>query len=337
MKISIIVPVYNVEKYISTCINSIISQTFKEWELILINDGSKDSSGQICDEYAHKDTRIKVIHKKNNGVSSARNVGIENAKYEWICFVDSDDWLENDYLENFIKLLSDETEMVIQSFWFNYENNNSTKLISLANTDIDGNYKLVEWLENTPNVHNGFLWHRIFKRIIIEENHIRFEESISFAEDGWFFLKYIKYIQKIKITSAPGYHYLIRNNSLTSTGKFISPEVYKFILCGYIDALKSLDIPIEEQNRFQDFTKKYAWRLAESWFLRQWLKSSDKKSIKILNHIVNKYNLDNVKPISCSLSILINLLNWKENCIRDLLLKSVLHYRELKQKIIRHL
>ncbi|MEG1313359.1 MAG: glycosyltransferase, partial [Bacilli bacterium] len=92
-KLSIIVPVYNVDKYINKCIESILAQTFTDFELLLVNDGSLDSSGSICDEYEKKDSRIKVFHKENGGVSSARNLGLENARGEWIAFVDGDDWI----------------------------------------------------------------------------------------------------------------------------------------------------------------------------------------------------------------------------------------------------
>lgn len=93
-KISVIVPVYNVEKFLRRCIDSILAQTFTDFELLLIDDGSKDKSGEICDEYAAKDARIRVFHKQNGGVSSARNLGIDKAQGEWVYFVDSDDWIE---------------------------------------------------------------------------------------------------------------------------------------------------------------------------------------------------------------------------------------------------
>ncbi len=96
--ISVIVPVYNAEKTLRRCVDSILSQTFTEFELLLINDGSKDNSGVICDEYARKDSRIRVFHKENGGVSSARNVGLDNLRGEWVTFVDSDDYVENKYL-----------------------------------------------------------------------------------------------------------------------------------------------------------------------------------------------------------------------------------------------
>lgn len=102
-KVTIIVPVYNVEKYLTCCIGSILSQSFKDFELLLIDDGSSDLSGEICDDYVEKDARIRVFHKENGGVSSARNLGLENAQGEWICFIDSDDWVEVDFLKELIQ------------------------------------------------------------------------------------------------------------------------------------------------------------------------------------------------------------------------------------------
>ena len=97
--ISIIVPVYNAEKTLNRCVSSILSQTFQDWELLLIDDGSTDRSGKLCDEYAAKDQRIKVFHKKNGGVSSARNIGLDHAKGQWVTFVDCDDWIVDSALD----------------------------------------------------------------------------------------------------------------------------------------------------------------------------------------------------------------------------------------------
>ena len=108
-RVSIIVPVYKAEAYLHRCIDSIIVQTFTNWELLLVDDGSPDRSGVICDEYAGKDERIKVFHKENGGVSSARNLGIDKAVGEWLCFIDSDDTIQPTYLDNF------------ESFYFKYK------------------------------------------------------------------------------------------------------------------------------------------------------------------------------------------------------------------------
>ena len=97
--ISVIVPVYNAEKYLCRCIDSILAQTYKDFELLLIDDGSKDSSGAICDEYAAKDSRVRVFHKENGGVGFARNVGLDHAQGDWVTFVDSDDWVDVCWLQ----------------------------------------------------------------------------------------------------------------------------------------------------------------------------------------------------------------------------------------------
>lgn len=128
--ISIIVPVYNVEKYLNKCIDSIINQTYKNIEIILVDDGSTDNSGKICDEYLLRDSRIKVIHKNNGGLSSARNEGINISSGEYIGFVDSDDWVEpNMYEEMYKKILYSNADIVDCGYWKEYENK-SIKYIS---------------------------------------------------------------------------------------------------------------------------------------------------------------------------------------------------------------
>lgn len=113
MLISVIVPVYNVKNYLCKCVDSIINQTYNNLEIILVDDGSTDGSGAICDEYVLKDSRVKVIHKENGGVSSARNLGIAQAGGEYICFVDSDDWLELDYFAEAAQLLQEERPVLL--------------------------------------------------------------------------------------------------------------------------------------------------------------------------------------------------------------------------------
>ena len=104
-KISVLIPVYNTEKYLRECVDSTISQTYSQLEIILVDDGSADNSGKICDEYAQNDKRVKVIHKPNGGLSSARNVGIDKATGEYIAFVDSDDYLKKDYVEKLLETI----------------------------------------------------------------------------------------------------------------------------------------------------------------------------------------------------------------------------------------
>ena len=129
-KISIIVPVYNVEKYLEKCVKSILNQTFTDFELILVDDGTPDSSGVICDQFAEKDERIKVIHKKNGGLSDARNTGIEVAKGEYIGFVDSDDYIAEDMYELlYTNIVNEEADLSICGIYDVYENKEAQKRI----------------------------------------------------------------------------------------------------------------------------------------------------------------------------------------------------------------
>lgn len=115
MLITVIVPVYNTERYLRRCIESILSQTYDKFELLLVDDGSKDASGRICDEYAGKDLRVRVFHKSNGGVSSARRLGLDNARGEWIAFVDSDDCIDEHFLSVMTENMSPDVDLIISS------------------------------------------------------------------------------------------------------------------------------------------------------------------------------------------------------------------------------
>lgn len=184
IKISIIVPVYNAEDYIGRCIDSIIAQDYSNWEMILINDGSSDFSGHICDRYSLFDKRIKVLHKLNGGVSSARNAGLGTATGDWISFVDADDYIKSTFLSSFIAKLRDGVEYVSMGF----ENLNSqiTPDISIVYTDdaltglfSSGSYKYMQ-----P-------WAKFFKKDKIEELKLRFDTKLNIGEDKLFILQYL--------------------------------------------------------------------------------------------------------------------------------------------------
>ena len=159
--ISVIVPLYNVEFYLRRCINSILNQSFVNFELLLIDDGSIDTSGIICNEYAEKDRRIKVFHKENGGVSSARNVGLANAKGTWIAFVDADDWVEPDYLKNLIDHVDDSIDLVISYTQRYTKGANFRKEIYPSKLISDKNFEEMQELEtrlkNFEAVFNDFL------------------------------------------------------------------------------------------------------------------------------------------------------------------------------------
>lgn len=191
--ISIIVPVYNVEKYLRKCLDSILSQTYSDFELLLIDDGSKDQSGVICDEYAVKDSRIRVFHKENGGVSSARNLGIEQAKGEWITFIDSDDWVDADYLANFTM----DSDLCVQGYYCGER---------LCRYDDD----YVESHVGAIYMKRGYVqgpYCKLFMVSIILNNQIRFDEKLSYGEDILFLMQYSLCSQSMRVTSACSYHY----------------------------------------------------------------------------------------------------------------------------------
>lgn len=208
-KISIIVPVYKVEQYIHKCIDSILKQTFKEFELILVDDGSPDSCGEICDRYAIQDSRIKVIHKENGGLSSARNAGLDIAQGDYIGFVDSDDWIEMDMYELLYRMCVEQgCDIAICSSEIHY---NDKTVISSSHPFVihDRNSAMKTMLEG--NLYDEVVWTKLFKRQLLEG--IQFPVGISY-EDTAFTYKVIHKCEKVCFIGEPKYHYIKRDNSM---------------------------------------------------------------------------------------------------------------------------
>lgn len=204
-KISVIVPVYNVEKYLHRCIDSILAQTFTDFELLLIDDGSKDNSGAICDEYATRDSRVRVFHKENGGASSARNQGLDNASGEWIAFVDSDDYVLHDFMETYMMMCKDYTDLCICGITPDYSISADYK-IEKASIDYEGNIKdALLLLLNCQMI--GSLCNKLFKRTIIESNSLYLNEAFKFREDEDFLLRYICHTENVVCTSKCSYVY----------------------------------------------------------------------------------------------------------------------------------
>lgn len=214
-KISVIVPVYNSQRYLSRCIESILAQTYIDFELLLINDGSNDLSGVICDNYALKDSRIRVYHKENGGVSSARNLGLENAKGKWISFVDSDDWVDDHYLES---LYQDGAYDFVTCYW-RVTNDQSYVSILPKTRGYYGRDQIVEFLDlNIGNVSYPFC--RLYSGSIISKNNLRFDENIHFSEDALFNIRYLQNVATIRQVGNIEYNYEKHIGSLSN--KFIS-------------------------------------------------------------------------------------------------------------------
>ena len=221
--VSVIVPVYKAENFLPKCIDSILNQTYKDFELILVNDGSPDKSGKICDKYSEKDNRIIVIHKKNGGVSSARNIGIENATGKYICFVDSDDFLENNYLEELINTKENYSE--VENIWCgfqtvtDYSKSNAKEVIADSSKflSIYNNKDIMllheKWLDCSP-------WNKLYMQKIIIDYKIKFPEDMFLGEDLIFNLNYLENTNgKIIIINKPIYNY-VRSGNVSLDNKY---------------------------------------------------------------------------------------------------------------------
>lgn len=183
--LSVIIPVYNVEKYIGRCLDSIITQTFTNWECIIIDDGSPDKSGLICDNYAKQDTRIQVIHKKNHGVGSARNDGILKAKGRYLTFIDSDDIINPETFENYIKYIEKSDWVIIGLKKVDLDLNSLNK-VSKVNQPIiseENNYEDVLIKSTSEWMMFCAVWNKIYRTDIIRKNNILFSLSTNLHED----------------------------------------------------------------------------------------------------------------------------------------------------------
>lgn len=232
MKISIVVPIYNVEKYLKKCVDSLISQTYKDIEIILVDDGSPDNCKKICDEYKIQDERIKVIHKKNGGLSDARNKGTEVATGEYILYVDADDFVEKTACEELAKIINkfnpdiicfncnkinDKGENMIQnSSIYRYDNTKKTKVLTFEEAMIDNLYRKSIRYE---------AWSKIYKReIVIKE---KFPEGML-AEDFATFYKFLRKAKKIIYYDRCLYNYVVREGSIMSEKKVkLYVDIYK--------------------------------------------------------------------------------------------------------------
>lgn len=203
-KISVIVPVYNVEPYLPRCIDSILAQTFTEFELLLIDDGSRDNSGKICDDYAKKDNRIRVFHKQNGGVSSARNTGLDNACGEWITFIDSDDYIEKSFLEGLFS--SPKSDLKISGYTSfgrtKGEKKYFTTLICKDEIGICLSKLLNDHIFRVP-------WAKLFRLDIINRNKLRFDTNLKICEDTIFVQQYLCFINSLSFIDIKSYNYFI--------------------------------------------------------------------------------------------------------------------------------
>lgn len=306
INISFIIPVYNVENYLKRCIDSILMQRDITKEIILINDGSKDDSLKICTEYANKYEFIKVIDKKNEGVSIARNVGIDISKGEYICFMDGDDY----YCENFAKKFYDECinndlDIIRGQYKIFDEDNNKIldnyKTISYMNKVLSGSDFLYLSIKNNSN--EVVPWLGFFKRKYLLQNNLYFPEKIGYEEDQLFFLKaLLKEKNKIMQINEYFYIYTKRMGSCTAHPKISNIEDACFITGEEIRFINSLNLKSKIKNAAYIYA---SWSFFQVTTLYGKLNKNERKSIyekipkSLMNHAIkyptNKKNKNKVR------------------------------------------
>ena len=271
-KVSVIVPVYKAEQYLHQCIDSILSQSFTDWELILVDDGSPDRSGAICDEYAQKDTRIQVIHKENGGVSSARNVALGRITGEWLTFVDSDDCLYPNALQRWFEVAEQNNLDLIQCY-FNREykegqvEGEATEVLTAA--------QYVD-LENYLTCAGG----NLFKSSIVKEHTLRFDENVKLGEDQIFLLNYMQLCTRIQRIGDVLYFY--RNNEQSAVNN-PKPE-YEMTS---VKAFKEL-------KRFNPIAKKRCDAMLLNYFIP--LALSSKTPALVIKDLYKDVNIEYISP-----------------------------------------
>lgn len=225
MKISVIIPVYNCEKYLNKCLNSVLEQTFEDFELIIVNNGSLDDSAQICAKYADIDARIRYFLRENSGsAAEPRNMGLDEARGEYIVFVDADDYLEPDALDHLYReAVSMDYDCVIAGYC-NYSDDQVTNFYVIPKEqEYIGETEVRQYFARTyPNGEAGYVWNKIYRRDIIQHFNIRFP-SYARLEDGFFNVAYFSHVDKLKIMPVVTYHYKL--NAQTELFRK-SPEHY---------------------------------------------------------------------------------------------------------------
>ena len=280
--ISIIVPVFNAEKYLVQCIDSLINQTYINLEILLIDDGSADNSGKICDEYAKLDNRIKVIHKNNGGVSSARNFGLDIEKGEYITFIDSDDFVAPNYCEELILNMTSDIDMVVLGLK-KFSNEKCTLIPHRMKSGIYNWEQLSEFVIDDGSM-SGFTLHSacavLFKRQIIIDNKLLFHPDIRYNEDGLFCTQYFFCCQKNIYVDYKNAIYYYRTNPISAT------HTSNPLSSHYLDSMDKIQKILQSYNdSYQNIAIQLTRRLV-STTLSKVLYSVKQKDIKTVKKLI---------------------------------------------------
>lgn len=235
--LSIVTPVYNAAKYLPKTISCMLSQTYTDWEWICVDDGSRDDSFLMLQEAAGKDSRVKVIHQENGGVSKARNTGLRYASGEWIAFLDADDEVTQNWLQSYAEAITDDVDIVFQGA--KVITDKGEHFYKLCNANLTVTETIYEWQEHNHDM--GSAWSKCIRRSVITNNDVHFSENINNFEDWVFLISVLVYARKCKTISATEYIYNRKNSTITAQGqKRRSAEATYAITTEWYKAMQSL-------------------------------------------------------------------------------------------------
>lgn len=314
--VSVIVPVYNAEKYLNKCIESILNQSYKNLEVICINDGSSDNSLGILEEYKQKDNRLVIIDKENNGVSSARNHGIKISKGELITFVDSDDWLEQDAIDNMVKLIiENDCDVIRTNYYLNYVGKDEFKNNNIQNKlykKEEINNKLIEkFLLGELNCYTVLL---LIKKEILISNNMFFNENVAMLEDKLFYLNLLLNINTIYLSDETyTYHYFQNSDGASLSTKNIERNIDNIIKVNDI-VLEILQKCIEQKDDLLIKSNTYHMGLLLYYFYLLYTENKNNKE-KIVQKIRQVFSNETIKKMD------VNILS-KDSKIQFKLIKN---------------
>lgn len=272
-KVSVIIPVYNVEQYLERCLDSVVNQTLKDIEIIIVNDGSTDSSLKICDKYALQDQRIKIITRKNGGLAAARNTGLEHATGEYIGFVDSDDWIDSDYYEKLYNTAKKyNSDIAYADFIRKGKRKHKRRMkfeTEMVSTEIHDKIK------NCKNLTLGCVWNKIYRKELVFNNNLKFPEGRLF-EDGIFSMQSIYYANSVVSVPNTFYYYFVNPTSIVKSAK-TQKKIDDVIICQHdiLNFIQEKNINLQQEQFLTVSYKLRLWFLTllvikEDWYLKKY-------------------------------------------------------------------
>ena len=296
-KISVIVPVYNAERTLERCIKSILNQSFGEFELILINDGSTDNSWRICQKYNSLDSRIKIINQDNKGVSFSRNVGLKKAKFKYVMFIDADDWIENNMFQLLIDTIESSNAGLVMCGYkrIDYEGNKVNSEVYIKPNAVS-NIKKVHLYRQIYNYFDkglmNPLWNKLFRNDIIKNYQIKFDENLSLGEDLLFNLEYLSKIRMVSLIDDSLYNYVVLNDGKSLSTKYNPKRLESQILI-YTRIIESLK-EVGEYNKENKSYFRSSFSSAISGSIKNYLRKSNESNEEMYAFLKKVCNDSNV-------------------------------------------